>query len=238
MSSLKVCLFLFVWVKSDEAISNNNICIFFFFFFFWCICIDEYEVAIFLRESRTSYSLLTKDKVFENDEKNKKKNVRNNDNNSDAEGILVESDSSNDEIALRDIPQQEPAPEDDGTDNNDRPRSRSRQRQPVIVADSTDEDDDNNNEDDSAYDDDDRAKRRKTSDAAGAGAGEEKKLRFHTDYESFNISGWVLCLLITRRDVKGKSRASNSIPPEGGSNRQALMEEWILTAPEGNPDEE
>lgn len=56
-------------------------------------------------------------------------------------------------------------------------------------------------------------------------AGDEKKLRFSTHYESFNITGWVLCLLITRKGdrVQGRTASSQSKP------KQPLMEEWIAS---------
>lgn len=52
-------------------------------------------------------------------------------------------------------------------------------------------------------------------------AGDEKKLRFSTHYESFNITGWVLCLLITRKGDRTQGRTATSQP------KQPLMEEWI-----------
>lgn len=52
-------------------------------------------------------------------------------------------------------------------------------------------------------------------------AGDEKKLRFSTHYESFNITGWVLCLLITRKGDRSQGRTATPQP------KQPLMEEWI-----------
>lgn len=54
-------------------------------------------------------------------------------------------------------------------------------------------------------------------------AGDEKKLRFSTHYESFNITGWVLCLLITRKGDRAQGHTATSEP------KQPLMEEWIST---------
>lgn len=51
---------------------------------------------------------------------------------------------------------------------------------------------------------------------------DEKKLGFSTHYESFNIWGWVLCLLITRKGDKTRQNAT-TVP------RQPLMEEFIST---------
>lgn len=55
-------------------------------------------------------------------------------------------------------------------------------------------------------------------------AGDEKKLSFSTHYESFNICGWVLCLLVTR---KGGSVRMD--PAASELNRQPLLEEFIST---------
>ena len=51
---------------------------------------------------------------------------------------------------------------------------------------------------------------------------DEKKLGFSTRYESFNICGWVLCLLITRKS--DRTRKSATAEP-----KQPLIEEWIST---------
>lgn len=51
---------------------------------------------------------------------------------------------------------------------------------------------------------------------------DEKKLRFSAHYESFNICGWVLCLLITRKCDRARPHAA-------AEPKQPLMEEWIST---------
>jgi hypothetical protein len=64
---------------------------------------------------------------------------------------------------------------------------------------------------------------------------DDKKLRFKTNYEGFNIYGWMLCLLVTRKGAKRKAR------PEAEASepkRQVLMEEWISTQAQGDLDEE
>jgi hypothetical protein len=62
---------------------------------------------------------------------------------------------------------------------------------------------------------------------------DDKKLRFRTNYEGFNIYGWTLCLLVTRKGDKGKAKTVASEP-----KRQVLMEEWISTQAQGDLDEE
>lgn len=61
--------------------------------------------------------------------------------------------------------------------------------------------------------------------------GDEKKLGFSTHYESFNICGWVLCLLISRKVDKARSSAVNE-------PKQPLMEEWISTQAQTAIDED
>jgi hypothetical protein len=60
-------------------------------------------------------------------------------------------------------------------------------------------------------------------------APDEKKLAFTTRYQGFAIWGWILCLLITRKD-QSKSKATKD-------SNQALMEEWICTQiPQEDPE--
>lgn len=152
-------------------------------------CLDEFEVAIFLREIRTRHSLLTRNKTFHRPGQDLNQGTKAEDvsgdrtvnpaNSADGE-IMIESDSEPD-LELHNIPET--------TDEvASRDMKRTHQVQP---------------ENDAGSD--------------------EKKLRFTTNYESFNIHGWVLCLLITR---KGKTRPT---AVESESTRQPLMEEWIST---------
>ena len=50
-------------------------------------------------------------------------------------------------------------------------------------------------------------------------ADDKKKLAMQTTYDGFSIYGRVLCLVIKRKDKKGKNPIVN-----GG---QAMMEDWI-----------
>lgn len=75
---------------------------------------------------------------------------------------------------------------------------------------------------------------RQRDEASPEAAGQDdKKLRPRTNYEGFNIHGWMLCLLVTRKGDKGKARA---VAPE--PKRQVLMEEWISTQAQGDVGEE
>ncbi|KAL1952827.1 hypothetical protein VTO42DRAFT_4116 [Malbranchea cinnamomea] len=66
-----------------------------------------------------------------------------------------------------------------------------------------------------------RKRKRVDSPPQDGGSSDEKKLGFHTTYQGFSIWGWVLCLIISRKD-KAKTRSTTD-------SNQALMEEWICT---------
>ncbi|KAJ5236296.1 hypothetical protein N7489_006387 [Penicillium chrysogenum] len=170
---------------------------------------DDFEVAIFLRESRTRHSLLTRNKTFHgkerqaqnlklelNQEHVSEDTAANPVNSGDGE-IMIESDSEPD-LELHNIPESadEVVPGD---------RRRSSRRTQATREDQVPED-------------------------TGS---DEKKLGFSTHYESFNIYGWVLCLLITR---KGDKTRPSAVASE--SNRQPLMEEWISTQAQVSVDDE
>lgn len=164
---------------------------------------DDFEVAIFLRESRTRHSLLTRHKAFEEPGDARRDDTQGSAGGPGAE-ILVESD--NEDTDLHDIPQ---ATSDEGKDVDS----------------------------DSSPDNQRQSKRRKgkqpSSRPLDPEPEEDKKLRFRTNYESFNIHGWMLCLLVTRKGDRARAQTTPAEPP-----RQALMEEWISTQAPGDVDEE
>ncbi|KAJ6092719.1 hypothetical protein N7486_008008 [Penicillium sp. IBT 16267x] len=148
---------------------------------------DDFEVGIFLRESRARRSLLTRHKTF--DQTGKMEEVE------DSEEVFGAADPANAEVIdsdsdpefdLRDIPEAT----DDGSADNDLPS---------------------------------RKRKRNARDLIETGNTDEKKLGFSTHYESFNISGWVLCLLISRKGDQGRPNVATSEP------KQPLMEQWIST---------
>ncbi|CAI7665121.1 unnamed protein product [Penicillium bialowiezense] len=164
---------------------------------------DEFEVAIFLRESRTRSSLLTRNKTFHGhgvqseypDAESKLGDDTENPAGSANDEIMIESDSEPE--GLHDIPE-------------------STGDEALVSA---------------------RPKRKSQSKAGGVQLEEntgsdEKKLRFSTHYESFNICGWVLCLLVTRKGGKAKPSAATAETP-----RQPLMEEWISTQAQASVDD-
>ncbi|KAL4937528.1 hypothetical protein BDV06DRAFT_226869 [Aspergillus oleicola] len=157
---------------------------------------DDFEVALFLRESRTRHSLLTRHKTFEEPATKRKRTGSSAGSGGQPDaGILVESDSESD-LRMDDIPQAG-AEETEDTSEGQRP------------------------------------KRKRDEPSEEDFEKEDKKLRFNTNYESFNIHGWMLCLLVTRKGDKGAARKGTAEP-----KHQVLMEEWISTQAQGDLDEE
>ncbi|KAE8311517.1 hypothetical protein BDV41DRAFT_578606 [Aspergillus transmontanensis] len=171
---------------------------------------EDFEVSLFLRESRTRHSLLTRHKEFgEPDNASSRKGARNpprppegSSGVADA-GILVESDSESN-IDLRDIPQAT-------AEENDKKGKRHRDTDEAVDTTANSR----------------SSKRRKDEEP------DDKKLRFRTNYEGFNIYGWTLCLLVTRKGDKVRASTGSSEP-----TCQALMEEWMSTQAQGDVDEE
>ncbi|GIJ99179.1 hypothetical protein Aspvir_001305 [Aspergillus viridinutans] len=165
---------------------------------------DEFEVALFLRESRTRHSLLTRHKTFEDARDTTDIPVIRSEGGGDK--ILVESDSEAD-TDLRDIPQANTSDANGKRRRGMDAQSAGGQR---------------------------TSKRQKETDSPLelSANGDDKKLGFRTQYEGFNIYGWVLCLLVTRKGDKARAR-----PAASDTSRQALMEEWISTQAQGDLDE-
>ncbi|KAJ5327528.1 uncharacterized protein N7506_010630 [Penicillium brevicompactum] len=164
---------------------------------------DDFEVAIFLRESRTRHSILTRNKTFHGhgtQDKNPDSVSGPGDDTENPTGstndeIMIESDSEPE--GLHDIPEST----GDEAPASARPKRKSKLKAGGVQL-----------EEDTGTD--------------------EKKLRFSTHYESFNICGWVLCLLVTRKGGKAKSSAATAETP-----RQPLMEEWISTQAQASVDD-
>lgn len=168
--------------------------------------LDEFEVSLFLRESRTRHSLLTRQKTFEEPNDGQTKKPLNQAAGSADAGILVESDDEA-ESSLHNIPA--------ATDDNDTSKRQTETEEP-----------------DASPERQRTSKRQKGKQTVQNADEDEKKLRFRTKYESFNIYGWVLCLLVTRKgDI---ARKATPFEPK----RQVLMEEWMSTQAQGDMDEE
>ncbi|CBF75352.1 hypothetical protein AN3802.2 [Aspergillus nidulans FGSC A4] len=157
---------------------------------------EDFEVTVFLRESRTRHSLLTRHKDFEQPINKRTRTESSEENGGQADtGILVESDSES-EVNMDAISQAGSEEEDNTTEGQRGKRKRNEQLQELHE-------------------------------------GEDKKMRFRTNYEGFNIHGWMLCLLVTRKGNKERARIEAAEP-----KRQALMEEWISTQAQGDLDED
>ncbi|KAL4878380.1 hypothetical protein BJY04DRAFT_112089 [Aspergillus karnatakaensis] len=151
---------------------------------------EDFEVALFLRESRTRHSLLTRHKNFKEPESKRTRTGMTSRIGEQADtGILVESDSEA-EINLAAIPRADPKADESPPDQH-------KEEAPEV---------------------------------------DDKKLRFKTNYDGFNIHGWMLCLLVTRKGDKKKAKTEAEEASE--PKRQVLMEEWISTQAQGDVDEE
>ncbi|KAL5044080.1 hypothetical protein BDW71DRAFT_209685 [Aspergillus fruticulosus] len=157
---------------------------------------DDFEVALFLRESRTRHSLLTRHKDFGQPRNERTQTVSSKGNNGQPDtGILIESDCES-ELNMDAIPRASSEEDNNATEGQ-------------------------------------RAKRKRDEPLQGPLDGEDKKMSFRMNYEGFNIHGWMLCLLVSRKGNKGKARVEVAEP-----KRQVLLEEWISTQAQGDLDED
>lgn len=180
---------------------------------------DEFEVSIFLTETSTRHSLLTKLKRFRDPAKKSLKSNSlkltgaTNDSPIEVEDAPFTIREENDEepIDLDDLPDAG----DDGSvsdsnslfiDNSEAPRRSKRPRaSPDISSDGN------------------ATKRIKGHNPLSEEqTDEKKKMAMDTSYEGFAIYGRVLCLVVKRKDKKGKG-------PAGLGGGQATMENWIAS---------
>ncbi|KAJ5132270.1 hypothetical protein N7448_006428 [Penicillium atrosanguineum] len=165
---------------------------------------DEFEVAIFLRESRTRHSLLTRQKTFEQPGKKGDASTGT----KPGKGLSESATDSSKPIDVEIIPDSDEEPEFD-LRNIPQAEDQPKERDPSPR----------------------RKRRRVQANSPEAETKDEKKLGFLTHYESFNICGWVLCLLITRKG--DRARPSAATEP-----KQPLMEQWISTQAQTAADED
>lgn len=185
---------------------------------------DDFEVSIFLTETSTRHSLLFKQKHFHDPGKAKiKSNSSKLTGDTDDTPIEVEDgpdmpvlrrEESEEDVNLGDLP---PAdfpeveelfvPEDD----DDNGRSRRSSKRPRATGDDGE---------DSSSDSEEmpEAKRKKEEEDEERGD-DKKKMAMSTTYDGFAIYGRVLCLIVKRKDTKGKA------VPAG----RAMMEDWITS---------
>ncbi|KAI6710303.1 hypothetical protein B2J93_1597 [Marssonina coronariae] len=175
---------------------------------------EEFEVSVFLTETGTRHSLLSKQKTLKEP---RMKDIQSNSSKltgvtGDApievedEPVMAREGSEEEGLHLQDIPEAEDIDSDGDLFVNQEPRRSKRPRattgesQPsrLVV--------------------EPPCKRRK--DDKPEETDDKKKMTMDTTYDGFSIYGRVLCLVVKRRDKKGKA----PIDLGGG---QATMENWI-----------
>ncbi|KUJ23787.1 uncharacterized protein LY89DRAFT_2996 [Mollisia scopiformis] len=185
---------------------------------------EDFEVSIFLTETSTRHSLLSKQKHFR--DKGKKTLQSNsskltgdtNDTAIEVEDapIIRREDSDEDEPNLEDLP----AAEDEGSDSDglfvDEDAGQRRSKRPRATT--------NDSTSTVSLGSEPSTKRRRDGqeEISAEDGDDKKKMAMDTTYDGFAIYGRVLCLVVKRKDKKGKGPASLG-------NGQATMENWITS---------
>jgi hypothetical protein len=198
---------------------------------------EDFEVSIFLTETSTRHSLLYKQKHFR--ERGKKGIQSNssklmgatNDNAIEVEDapVILREESEEDGLNLQDLPAAETPPSDDvdslfiaedsGPRRSKRPRTTTNISSPPESS------------PESSPGFEPLPKRSKNTEGlpADEATDDKKKMAMDTSYDGFSIYGRLLCLVVKRKDKKGKE------PVRSGG--QAMMEDWI-TSTQMPPQEE
>ncbi|CEA17182.1 unnamed protein product [Blumeria hordei] len=185
---------------------------------------DDFEVSVFLTETGTRHSLLTKKKCFRNPRaqgmvSNSTKllgTVEEAAIDLDATIIGVE-DSDNEEPRLYDLPPAEPTVVGDtspNTTDQDQTRITSKRTR------------DSQSFDSANYEQSPKRKKAHHNSFLDDET-DEKKMIMQTTYDGFSVYGRALCLVVRRRETTGKE-------PVG----QAAMENWIVSTQQLPADEE
>jgi hypothetical protein len=187
-------------------------------------------VSIFLTDNSSRHSLLYKQKFFRNLDK---KDIQSNSQKllgetneapievDDAEAVVIREESEDDAgVNISDLPD---APTDEGNisdteglfveDNTSTIRRSKRTHAPTTA---------NGVEPTSSSPESAPASKRRRGDVAAADnemTDDKKKMAMDTSYDGFSIYGRVLCLVVKRKDKKGKQTSTNA--------GQAMMEDWI-----------
>ncbi|POS82729.1 hypothetical protein EPUL_005998 [Erysiphe pulchra] len=184
---------------------------------------NDFEVTVFLTDSRSRHSLLTKQRNFYNPNK---KEIKSNstkllgtttddgvtDNLNEAVITIEEEECSESEICLHDLPEADRNSSSKSIDefagvNSGQQRKSKRTRDARSIG-------------SASSDVEPSSKRLKDQDSFGSREEpEEKKMAIRTTYEGFTIYGRVLCLIVRRRDSSGKTSTKQV--------NQATMENWI-----------
>ncbi|KAE9366758.1 hypothetical protein N431DRAFT_548509 [Stipitochalara longipes BDJ] len=186
---------------------------------------EDFEVSIFLTETSTRHSLLTKQKHFRESKKKLQSNSNKltgdtNDSPIEVEDgpVILREESDEEGLNIDDLPEAEDDIEDSlfveeesGPRRSKRPRASTQASSPP----------------ESSSDFEPLAeplpKRRRDQDAVPGEEGDDKKkMAMDTSYDGFSIYGRVLCLVVKRKDKKGRG-------PAGLAGGQAMMEDWITS---------
>ena len=182
---------------------------------------EDFEVSIFLTETSTRHSLLTKQKNFREPKKQLQSNSEKltgetNDAPIEVEDtpMLLREESEDDVMNLDDIPDAEDDIEDSLFVEEDTGLRRSKRARAPTQASQLE----------SSPGFEPLPKRRRDDPMViGEGEGDDKKkMAMDTSYDGFSIYGRVLCLVVKRKDKKGKG-------PAGSIGGQAMMEDWITS---------
>lgn len=173
--------------------------------------IEDFEVSIFLTETSTRHSLLYKQKTFRDTEK---KGMQSNSSKLTGDTgdvpievedgpVIAREESEEDAFNLDDLPEADDAESEDGlfVDEDEGQRGSKRPRAVTNT---------------SSQSEVPQSKRRREVE----GGDDKKKMAMDTTYDGFAIYGRVLCLVVKRKDKKGKA-------PVGPGGGQATMENWI-----------
>jgi hypothetical protein len=188
---------------------------------------DDFEVSIFLTETSTRHSLLTKQKHFHEPNKagiqsnSSKLTGTTNDTAIDVEDApaILREDSEEDELNLQDLPAaDETRSETDDLFMSEDEGPRRSKRSRAAVANTASE-----SEPESPPGFEPHPKRRKDTEIIPneEETDNKKKMAMTISYDGFSIYGCVLCLVIKRKDKKGKNSAI------GGG--QTMMEDFITS---------
>ncbi|OLN84323.1 hypothetical protein CCHL11_05895 [Colletotrichum chlorophyti] len=215
---------------------------------------DEFEVSIFLTETSTRHSLLTKHKDFRDKTSAKLQSNSNkliNETNDVPIDLDTEVQGVSATVQIREESESEDGPSDlsriPAADETNRSRRSKRQRGTPRDLDAdyelaSDEDEDADVETSAVVidsdDDDPRPSKRQRQQESGLedeqGEDDKKKMAMDVSYEGFAIYGRVLCLVVKRRQglrMASSSGVGNAKQPAG----QASMENWISSTQMPNP---
>lgn len=172
--------------------------------------IEDFEVSIFLTETSTRHSIIFKQKYFRD---TSKKALQSNSNKltgqtndapievADGPAAIIREESE-ESISFQDLPE---AGDDSDLfiSEDEGPRGSKHSRDDSMDSDFGP-----------------RAKRQKDEEIPEE-EDDKKKMAMETSYDGFGVNARVLCLVVKRKDKKGKSPAVN-----GG---QAMLEDWITS---------